>query len=185
METYISWMAAAGAEVYIILGIFAFALLGGLTMGIMRARNKMAKTKLLPKAAVEQKESESAEAEKSGSALGTGELKCMCFKANNVLDFTTIPKPVGEIYQFEPSCPISGAGYIVKEEQGGEIKDYDPRDVEVHIEQTPEFAWFATHWDIVTRNFWAVAVQWWKSPSTWFAVIMMIVVFICALVVFD
>lgn len=182
MGTYLEWMTTAGIEVYIIIGIFVFTLFGGVAMGIMRGRRKLTEMKLPSAPAVQTK---GEKPEQTKSVLGTGSFNCMCFKPNNVIDFSTIPEPLGEIYQFEPSCPISGAGYVVKQDADGKITDYDPREVEVHIEQTPEYAWFATHWDIVTRNFWTVPVQWWKSTATWFAVIMMIIVFICSLVVFD
>lgn len=185
MDVYLDWMAAAGVEVYIILGVFILSLSVGVFTGIKRARGRTKETSLPVVPTETQEAVEGAKPEKSESLLGTGAFKCMCFKASNILDFTTIPKPIGEIYQFEPSCPISGAGFIVKEEADGKVVDYDPREVEVHLKQTPEFAWFATHWDIVTKNFWTVPVQWWKSPANWFAAAMIIVTFICALVVFD
>jgi hypothetical protein len=117
--------------------------------------------------------------------LGTGNLSCICFrkiKGINVIDFTTIPNPVGEIYQLDPSCPSTGSAYIVKEADNGNIIDYDPRETEYKTENSPEVAWFAINWDIV-KNVYFVPVKWWKSTSVWFAGFLLGIVFICSLVV--
>ncbi len=122
------------------------------------------------------------DASASKSILGTGEVKCVAIRPGNIIDFTTIPELIGEVYQVDTSCPRSGAVVIVRELEDGEIVDYDPREVPVVIEQTPEYAWFATNWNIVTR-FWAVPQIWWKSTSMWFAAAMMAIVFIAFLAV--
>ena len=126
-----------------------------------------------------------AKGESGEVVLGKGNIKCLCFRkiqGVNVADFTTISEPIGELYQFDPSCPITGSGYIVKENERGEIVDYDPREVTFHIEASPERAWFAIHWDIVKQVFF-VPVQWWKSTSVWFAVAMLVIVLIASLAV--
>ena len=116
------------------------------------------------------------------SILGTGNFKCLAFRLGNIADFTTIPKPIGEAYQFDPSCPFSGMGYIVKESNNREVVDYDPREVPFDVKKSPEYAWFATHWPIVKVVF-SVAIDWWKSKAIWFAGGMMLIVFIVALAV--
>ena len=112
---------------------------------------------------------------------GTGNYKAMVI-CKDIIDFTTIPEPIGEIYQFDPSCPMRGGGYIVKEQADGTLVDYDPRELSVIVEETPEYAWFATHWPVVKRVF-NVPVQWWKSTAMWHAAGLMVIVFISALVV--
>lgn len=116
------------------------------------------------------------------TTLGTGLVKCVAFRPGNILDFTTIPAPIGEIYIVDTSCPQSGASCIVREDEHGKVVDYDPREVPVVIEQTPEYAWFATHWDIVDRVF-SLPLAWWRSTSTWFAAGMMAIIFILGLAV--
>lgn len=187
MEKYIEMLTSAGAEVYAILGFIFLSAGWYVFRAITKSRRRVKEPTLdrVPKEETEESsETKGEEKEKVGSILGTGEHKCMCYKKGNIIDFTTIPEPLGEVYQFEPSCPISGAGYIVKENEDGKVVDYDPREVEVHIERSPEYAWFASHWDIV-RVVFSVPVQWWKSASTYFAVGMLVVVFVCGLVVFD
>ena len=118
--------------------------------------------------------------ERVKSILGTGSFNCMCIKQGQILDWTTIPAPMGELYQADTSCPVSGGIYIVKELADGTIVDYDPREVPVKLEESPEWAWYATHWDIVPRVF-SVQMSLWKSPSTWFAGALIAVLFICFL----
>lgn len=123
---------------------------------------------------------------KKGKMVGTGNIRCLCFrkiKGVPVADFTTIPGSVGEIYSFDPSCPTSGPGYIVVETSDGDVVDYDPRQVKYTVTESPEYAWFATVWNIVNSVFF-VPIQWWRSTSTWFAVGMLVILFIVSLVVF-
>ena len=116
---------------------------------------------------------------------GTGHYPAMVIckvDGEDVVDFTTIPEPIGEIYQFDTSCPMHGGGFIVKEMADGELVDYDPRDISVSLEETPEYAWFATHWSDV-KPFWNAPAQWWKSTANWYAAGLLVIVFISALVV--
>lgn len=133
---------------------------------------------------------------KSQSILGTGRYKCMAFKLGNTIAWTTIPKPIGEAYFFEPTTPISGVGYIVREAKEGEtidgkktkegdIVDYDPREVQVELEKMPEHAWDAMNWKDDVEGFWIVPINWWRTPSMWFALGMMVIVFISSLVVLE
>lgn len=191
MEEYGEILAAAGIVAYVVIGLFAvlFAWWG---YRLFRRKGKENKGTDLP--SDESFESVSAgvkgeglkEGEGKKVTLGTGTVKCLCFRkiqGVNVADFTTIPEPIGELYQFDPSCPISGSGYIVREDEKGEIIDYDPREVKYVLDQSPEFAWLATNGDTVIKNFWQVMLPWWKSTSVWFAAAMMVIVFITSLAV--
>lgn len=195
-DQFLEMIGNAGLLAYVILAIFLMLIAGSSIYGIRRAKEPAAKkqivhnsaTKLDVKRRLEQvirgiEQGEIIKQEEVENVLGTGEYKCLCFRPPNILDFTTIPEPIGELYQIETSCPLSGSGYIVQEKDG-KIVDYDPREVEVHIEQSPEYAWFATHWDIL-RTVFSVAVEWWKTPATWYAVGMMGIVFVFGLVVLD
>lgn len=120
----------------------------------------------------------------SNCVLGTGNYKCMAYRYDGSLDFTTMPEPIGELYSFDTSCPFSGAGYIVKELKTGEIVDYDPREMPIEPKATPEWAWFAINPRDVTKRFWTVPTPFWKSGSMWFAAAMIVVLFISFLSVF-
>jgi len=190
MEQYGEILAGAGIVVYIVIALFVvlFAWWG---YRLIRIKGKEKVGADLP--SDESYESVSAgvrgEGTKEGEGkkvtLGKGKIKCLCFhkiQGVNIADFTTIPEPIGELYQFDPSCPITGSGYIVKEDEKGKIVDYDPREVTFKIEESPEYAWFAIHWDILKSVFF-VPVQWWKSTSVWFAAAMLVIVFITSLAV--
>jgi len=114
----------------------------------------------------------------SVSALGTGDIPCMAFRPGNIIDWTTIPAPIGETYFADTSCPTSGSVCIVKELENGEVVDYDPREIPVEIKQTPEWAWSATHCKELVKRFWYVPFSIWKSPSLWLAFGMLLAMFI-------
>lgn len=121
--------------------------------------------------------------------LGIGEIKAICFRrinGINVVDFTTIEKPIGELYQVDPSAPVPGAHFIVKEMQkddtklgfkAGDIVDYDPRKVPYDVENSPERAWLAINPKAITKAFWYVNSSWWKSPVAWMAIVSVIIAF--------
>lgn len=122
--------------------------------------------------------------EKPGEAvsiLGTGSINCAAFRPGNILDWTTIPFPIGEVYLADTSCPVSGNLCIVRELDNGEVVDYDPREVEVIDKQTPEWAWQSTHCKEMVRRFWCVQLSIWKSPAIWLAAGMIMVTFIFAM----
>lgn len=120
---------------------------------------------------------EKAKGKERKSILGTGEFKCLAIRPGNIADWTTIPKPIGELYMSDPTCPVSGGVYIVKEKETGEVIDYDPRKETVDVQKTPEWAWYATHWGIVPRVF-SIPLSMWKSPATWFAAATLVILFI-------
>lgn len=184
MEQYGEIMAGAGVVVYIVIGLFVvlFAWWG---FRLFRGRGKQKLDTDLPTDAVSERIESTQEKVVEKSGLGAGSIKCLCFrkiKGVNAADFTTIPKPIGELYQFDPSCPVSGSGSIVKENGEGKIVDYDPREIEYKLEESPEYAYFATTWDIVKSVFF-IPLQWWKSTSVWFAAAMLVIVFITSLAV--
>jgi len=186
MESYGDVLAGAGIVAYIVIGL-AVLLFAWWGYRLIKGGGNRKASADLP--SDESYESASAEAKPatpvSKVILGKGNIKCLCFrriKGVNVADFTVMPEAIGELYQFDPSCPTSGSGYIVKEDSNGDIVDYDPREVTFKIEESPERAWFAIHWDIVKSVFF-VPVNWWKSTSVWFAAAMIVVVFITSLAV--
>lgn len=179
MGAYLELMAGAGLEVYIIIGIFVLALVW-FGIRIAMGKHNVSQPIIIPKPVTEEAD------ETTTAELGTGSFNAMCFRKVgnlNVVDFTSIPKPKGEAYEFETSLPFSGAGYIVEQGSQG-VLDYDPRKVSFKFMESPQVAWFARHWGIV-KDVFAVPLSAWKSPSTWFAIAMIIVVFVCGLVVFD
>ena len=187
MESYGDVLAGAGIVAYIVIGL-AVLLFAWWGYRLIRGGGKQKQNADLP--SDESYEGVSAgikpPATTSKGILGKGNIKCLCFrkiKGVNVADFTTISEAIGELYQFDPSCPTPGSGYIVKENEKGEIVDYDPREVKCTWEESPDFAHLVMNGGQIIKNFWAVQVQWWKSTSVWFAAAMLVVVFITSLAV--
>lgn len=123
--------------------------------------------------------------------LGEGPYKCMVIRTAkgmgitnptcvNIIDFTTMTQPMGDIDVADTSCPSSGGIYSVRELEDGTIVDYDPREVALEIDQTPEYAYFATHWEIVSRVFF-VPLKFWQSPKWWFAAACLFITFFLTL----
>jgi len=195
MGQYGEVLGAAGIVAYIVIALFVVLFAWG-GYRLFKGKGKQVKSSDLPIAqSYESISTNIKEAildgiirgtgESSKGILGEGNIKCLCFRkiqGVSIADFTTIPEPIGELYQFDPSCPITGSGYIVRENEKGEIVDYDPREVKFKIEESPERAWFAIHWDIVKQVFF-VPVQWWRSTSVWFAAAMLVIVFVTSLAV--
>jgi len=186
MEQYGDMLAGAGIIAYIVIGL-AVLFFGWWVFRLIKGKKPKSEISDLPPDT--SYESISADIKggtsESGVKIGQGNIKCLCFrriKGVNVADFTTITEPVGELYQFDPSCPVTGSGYIVKEDKNGVIVDYDPREIAFKVEESPERAWFAIHWDIVKAVFF-VPIQWWKSTSVWFAAAMLVIVFVATLAV--
>ena len=102
------------------------------------------------------------------SVLHTGKVKCACvYLLGNqpVLDFTTIPTPIGEAYSFDPSCPVSGEAYLVRMDADGKILDYDPREVPYDLMESPEVAYWATHWPVV-KDVFGILIPALRNPTT-------------------
>jgi len=182
MEQYGDMLSGVGVVAYVFIALFV-VLLGWWGYKIFK-RSKKPDGKL-PAETYEDISEQMVEPHGEGEVqIGTGRYQCLCFRkiqGTNVADFIRINKPVGELYHFDTSCPISGNGYIVKEEDG-KIVDYDPRQEEYNVKESPEFAWFAISWEIVKRVFF-VPTQWYKSSSVWFAAGMMAITFIVSLAV--
>ena len=187
MESYGDVLAGAGMVAYIVIGL-AVLFFGWWGYRLLKGSKKQKDNADLP--SDESYESISASVKNAvppgGVVLGKGGAKCLCFRQIEgllIADFTTISKPVGEMYQFDPSCPINGNGYIVKQLENGEVVDYDPREVRVEIDTLPETAWHAINWRDDVVNFWTVATQWWKNLANWYAAAVLGLVFMGILVV--
>ncbi len=176
MSEYLKILGQNGGAIVII--VLFVVVLAGIAVAVLRPKAKIKEKQFKLSTS---KLKEEVEETKVKGILGTGKYKCMAIRPGNIIDFTTMPEPIGEVYQADTSLPMSGALYIVRELTTGEVVDYDPREVPVVIEESPERAWFAVHWDIVSRVF-SIPIKWWQSTSTWFAVGMMVILFICGLV---
>lgn len=185
MEQYGDMMASAGIFVYLVVALFLALFAWGIYKIFERSKAK-AVTELPSETYEELSEQvEEPKPENAGDVkIGAGNYPCICFrkiKGVNVADFTKINKPVGELYQFDTSCPSGGNGYIVKQDDD-KVVDYDPRQEEYDVEKSPEYAWFAINWEICRQVFF-VPVQWYKSTSVWFAAAMLAVTFVISLAV--
>lgn len=173
-----------GAPTIIIIVVFVVVLATAIWWNISRKRKQIkGDTKTSIKQSVEDKE-EVEENIQTDSLIGTGSFKAMVYRKNGALDFTTIPEPIGYIYQFDTSLPFSGGGYIAKEGDKGEILDFDAREIDIVTKELPEWAWFAINCEQIVKNFWQVPSAWWQSVSMWFAAGMMLILFISFLAVF-
>jgi hypothetical protein len=66
----------------------------------------------------------------------------------SVIEFKQkISQPLGETWYAEPSLPISGECYWVKELANGNYEAFDPRKSNLTANATPNRAYMATHWD--------------------------------------
>lgn len=186
MEQYGDMMAGAGIAVYIVIALFVVLIAWG-TYKIIK-RGKTSTDSGLPKETYEEiSEQIKPDVPKTDDEvrIGAGKYNCICFRkilGLNVADFTKINKPVGELYQFDTSCPITGNGYIVMQAEDGSIIDYDPRQLEYNVRESPEYAYFAIDWSICNHVFF-VPKQWYKSSSVWFAAGMMVMTFVVSLAI--
>lgn len=58
-----------------------------------------------------------------------------------------IDRPVGGLYFLEPSCPVSGDAYFIKQNADGTFSPYEPRGGAILSDKTPYMAYEATHWE--------------------------------------
>lgn len=187
MGEYGELLAGAGIALYIVIALFLLVVFWWAYRTFRGKKGEVKKSDLPSDESFEGISEEiKGAAVKSKPILGSGGYKCLCFreiKGMLVADFTTMPEPIGELYQFDPSCPLSGNGYIVTQNDTGDIIDYDPREVKVETDETPEYAWHAINWKDDVTNFWTVARQWWKNIANWYAAAVLALVFFGILVV--
>ncbi len=180
MSQYLEMVGDVGAPLYIVGGLILL-LCGWWVLRVVKG--KTVESSVIARSKKIQRVAGDNDDKPKESILGTGAVKCACFRRINgepAIDFTTIPYPIGEMHSFDPSCPISGTGCTVVENEKGEIVDFDPREVEYKVDESPEYAWFATNWDILKRVLFATT-KWWKSPSVWFAAAILVMIFITVL----
>lgn len=101
-----------------------------------------------------------------------------------VISFERIDKPAGPIFWAEPSLPESGMTYMLREKAEGGFEPYDPREVAIINEETPQMAYFATNWDIVSDVYLYVRSLW-DQISPILVWVIVIIFFIIALVALD
>lgn len=110
--------------------------------------------------------------------LGTGKVPCAAIRNPlvleleadaNILDFTTMPAPIGELHFADTSCPINGGFYTVIENKDGTISDWNYKSKKIVAEETPEFAYDATHPPDMSPIFRA-KYSFYKDSSFWFAI---------------
>lgn len=97
--------------------------------------------------------------------IGKGKYKCLVLR-DGALEPSTINKPLGNIFIADPSMPVSGGLYLVQEDEHGKISAYEPRDTEFKQNETPQWAYFATSWEIVSDIF-NYELPWWQSAPIW------------------
>ena len=124
----------------------------------------------------------------SHDAKVEGKYPSICFryvKGIPSVDYTKIPEITGELYQFDPSTYYPGNKYIVEQGKKSDIIDYDPRAVPINLASSPQRAYLAVSETTqkLIKQFWASNIKWWKAPSTIFAVIMLIILFVATIVI--
>jgi hypothetical protein len=94
-----------------------------------------------------------------------------------IIEFTNkIDKPLGGLYFAEPSCPVTGEVYYVKQNKDHTFSPYDPRE-NILSADTPYTAYHALHW-VEAIGVWA------RKKGNWMASVSTIAVVIAAGVVF-
>jgi len=171
----------------VLFGMVIIALLGGITYSLVRRKpatkpdietiNQVAK---INKAQDNQRLGK--------TILGTGTVRCIAIRNSallgydngvNIIDFTTMPVPIGELHFADTSCPVSGGVYTVKENADGALEDYDPRQVPMDVKTTPERAYQATHWPELA-GVWNTPLPFYKNERFWLAIAALIVMFFLA-----
>ena len=132
-------MSNAGIVVYVILAIICVTVICIWMYRLFRKRSKANIPGEIPtddedtsfeefSEDIEDKVHEGERTHKKGEIeikLGSGKYQCLCFRSIKgmlVADFTRINIPVGELYQFDTSCPVTGNGYIVKQDNEVDLK---------------------------------------------------------------
>ena len=113
--------------------------------------------------------------DKKPTILGTGTLPCYVITDREVKS-SFIPKPIGYVFTADPSMsgigPV-GACYLVQEALEGDVIPFDPREELYDAKKSPQYAFFATHWD-VAREVFKVASPWWQSAPLWVTVVVLV-----------
>ncbi len=86
------------------------------------------------------------------------------FGGEPIIEFSRINKPLGNLFWAEPSLPESGQTYYVKENIDGTYEAYDPRHTPIIKQDTPQQAYFATHWDLA-EGVWLLKTSMWEQIS--------------------
>ncbi len=100
------------------------------------------------------------------------------------LKFTTIAEQLGYVFTADLSMGIIGASgpcYLVRETDSGDILAYDPRTQVYDAKRSPQYAYFATHWDIVEEVF-KIIKPWWESAPLWITVVVLALVFLAIII---
>jgi len=121
-----------------------------------------------------------AEEKKETPILGVGKFPCFVLR-NGFLEETRIAEPIGAVWVADASLPVSGSVYLVSETEDGQVVPYDPRQYEFESARSPEFAYFATHWEIVTKVYGNI-LAWWQSAPLWITIAVLVLVFLAMLV---
>ena len=126
--------------------------------------------------------------DKSGELI-TGEegvedkLPCYLVKDNGEIVASTIRMPLGYVFIADASMAfmgIVGACYLAKA-VGNEVEAYDPREETYKAETSPQYAYFATHWEVVREVFKAIK-PWWESAPLWVTAVVLVILFMAVLV---
>ncbi len=101
----------------------------------------------------------------------------------SVIEFKQrIDKPLGNIWYAEPSLPVNGDCYCVRENKDGTFSPFDPRTLPITSKYTPSKAYKATHWDLAD-GVWVWAQPMIQKISTFIVFGLLFVTFVIILIV--
>lgn len=92
-----------------------------------------------------------------------------------------IDKPLGGLFFLEPSCPITGEAYYIKQNEDGSFSPYDPREAAILSDYTPYSAWDALHWD-EADGVWVAKNNWIEPISKIFLWVVIIIAVILLII---
>lgn len=113
--------------------------------------------------------------------IGRGGFKCYVFRNGN-MEPSTINKPLGNIFVSDPSMPLIGSVYLVQD-QNGMITPYEPWADDFVQDKTPQWAYFATSWDVVS-DVYNYELPWWRSAPLWVTIAVLILLLITLMIFF-
>lgn len=87
-------------------------------------------------------------------------------KNEECMEAIKIPEPIGNGFMADTSMPVPGFCYLVIGTPDGQKEVYDPYNSDYDFKKSPQYAFFATHWEVVFRVY-ASVKKWWQMAPAW------------------
>lgn len=114
----------------------------------------------------EKKPDEKAKGAEPGAEIcKTGGYKAYVWEPNPGIVACHINKPVGLLWNAEPTLPMSGQVYFCKRDKDGKLIPYDPRLEKVNPEESPERLYRAINAQDVVDPVYTSESTWWEKVN--------------------